>query len=65
MINGAPATTTFGIHEGLPGSWRRAIDTAEDSPFDICEAGQEPVVSSAFCSVRGRSVVVLLRGRTP
>ena len=61
MINSAPSTLTFGIHEGAAGDWRRAVDTALDSPCDIFEPGKESVVSAPFYSVRGRSVVVLLR----
>ncbi len=63
MVNASPAALAFGIHEGLVGSWRRVIDTAEPSPRDILEPGQEVVVPSPHYQVQGRSVVVLLRKR--
>ncbi len=64
MVNASPATVTFGIHEGVVGSWRRAIDTAQPSPLDILEPGQEITVASPYYQVQGRSVVVLLRKRS-
>jgi len=40
--------------------WYKVIDTAESSPRDIVEPGQEAMVSGNVCLVQGRSVVVLI-----
>jgi isoamylase len=63
MINAGPSDARFGIHEGPVGGWRRAIDTAQAVPFDICEPGSESPVPAAYYLVKARSVVVLLRRR--
>jgi isoamylase len=39
--------------------WRRCIDTALDSPDDICPWESAPVVRQATYEVQPRSVVVL------
>jgi glycogen operon protein len=41
-------------------SWRRWINTALDSPDDICEWNQETPVPESTCRVGARSVVVLI-----
>lgn len=40
--------------------WYKVVDTAEPSPMDIVESGQEAMVSGNVCLVKGRSVVVLI-----
>jgi glycogen operon protein len=61
MINGCSEPLTFRIQEGLPGVWRRVIDTARESPCDIAEPGAEAVVPGMEYEVQPRSVVVLVR----
>ena len=41
-------------------TWRRAIDTALDSPLDIADPGTEQLVAGGTYLVQGRSVVVLV-----
>ncbi len=43
--------------------WLRAIDTARDSPEDIAEPGQEPLVRHNPLTVGARSVVILIAPR--
>ena len=64
MINAGPSDLNFGIHEQAVGRWRRAIDTALESPQDLLAPGQEVVVPSAYYKVQARSVVVLLDGQS-
>jgi isoamylase len=40
--------------------WHRAVDTALDSPDDICEPGKEQQVTDAAYRAQGRSVVVMI-----
>jgi len=40
--------------------WYKVVDTAESSPMDIVEPGQEIMVSDHACLVKGYSVVVLI-----
>jgi isoamylase len=40
-------------------AWRRCIDTALDSPDDICPWGTAPVVTQATYVAQPRSVVLL------
>lgn len=61
MINGSTERCPFGIHEGVPGEWKRVVDTAQPSPDDILEPERLSVVSSKTYDVTGRSVVVLIR----
>jgi isoamylase len=42
------------------GAWSLAIDTFAASPQDIAEPGQEPRLTGRSCTVRGRSIVVLV-----
>ncbi len=45
----------------VPGrSWYKAIDTGADSPGDIAARGEETPLSGSVCTVRNRSVVVLI-----
>jgi glycogen operon protein len=62
MINGYTESLTFRIQEDPTGGWRRAIDTAWESPCDIAEPGAEVVVSGMEYEVQPRSIVVLVRG---
>jgi isoamylase len=41
--------------------WWRVVDTARPSPEDIVQPGTEPILETASCTVRARSVVVLRR----
>ena len=61
MINSYSEPLTFHIQEGTAGAWRRAIDTARESPSDIAEPGAEEVVPGMEYEVQSRSVVVLIR----
>ena len=65
MINSAPGDIRFGIHEGLPGDWRCAIDTAQPSPKDIAEPDRASSVQESSFLVQGRSLAVLVRARLP
>ncbi len=40
--------------------WLRAVDTAETTPHDIAGPGEEPEFAGTSCTVRGRSIVVLV-----
>jgi glycogen operon protein len=62
MINTHWEDQRFEIHEFDRRGWKRVVDTSQSSPEDIVEAGDEPEVASNWYLVRGRSVVVLLRG---
>ncbi|HQU44267.1 MAG TPA: alpha-amylase family glycosyl hydrolase, partial [Pirellulales bacterium] len=62
MINASDGDVSFQLHEGQPGDWRRAIDTALDSPEDIHEEPHAtPALRASTYNVQARSVVVLLR----
>ncbi len=61
MINAYWEPLAFRIQEGLPGEWKRSIDTARVSPLDIADPGHESPVTSANYEVAARSVVVLIR----
>jgi glycogen operon protein len=60
MVNAWSQDLRFAIQEGTPGSWRRVVDTALDSPDDMREPEQEMPVSGLEYVVGARSVVVLL-----
>jgi glycogen operon protein len=62
MINAYHEPLDFEIQESPSGGWRRAIDTGLDSPLDIADPGEEPLVASLRYRVIPRSVVVLLGG---
>ena len=64
MINSSSEALRFGIHEGTPGQWRRAIDTSCPSPDDVVDPGREQTVESNFYQVQPRSVVALIRPLT-
>jgi glycogen operon protein len=62
MINAGADDLDFAIQEDAPGGWRRAIDTALETPDDIVEAGFAMEEVRGRYRVRGRSVVVLAQG---
>lgn len=51
---------SFGIPEVQGRRWYHAIDTSQQSPDDIAEAGKERPVQSDRITVNGRSIVVLI-----
>ena len=61
MINAWWNDLQFGIHEGQPGQWRRAVDTSLSSPDDIVQDENATSVPSPYYRVAARSVVVLVR----
>ncbi len=50
----------FELPELQDREWYKVIDTAEPSPMDIVESGEETMVSDNLCLVKGRSIVVLI-----
>jgi isoamylase len=60
MINAYHEPLDFEIQESPSGSWRRAIDTGLESPLDIAEPGEEPLLASLRYRVLPHSVVVLM-----
>ena len=48
------------VTEGPDRQWRRCVDTALDSPHDICELTQAPALREATYLVQPRSTVILL-----
>lgn len=61
MINAYWEDLTFTMQEGAVGQWRRVIDTALESPLDVCEEGGEVRVTSQAYVVKARSIAVLVR----
>ncbi len=59
MINGDEKEAEFGIHEGVPGQWRRVIDTSAVEAI-VSEDAAESIRSTKY-RVNPRSVVVLIR----
>jgi glycogen operon protein len=62
MLNMEPEDLDFDLPPLASRHWRRAVDTAQESPADIADPGSEPVVAGNLLRVSGRSVVVLLSG---
>lgn len=62
MINGGWREQKFTLQQPLAG-WQRVIDTGRDSPGDILEPADAPPLASKELSLKGRSLVVLLRPR--
>jgi glycogen operon protein len=62
MINAGWREQKFTLQQPLPG-WRRVIDTARDSPGDILEPADARPLASPTLSLKGRSIVVLVRPR--
>lgn len=61
MINAYWENLDFTVQEGLPGEWKRVVDTSLASPFDFAAHGMEPRLTSAHYTLKPRSVVILLR----
>jgi isoamylase len=61
MINAFTEPLVFTIIDGSYKPWYRVIDTAQNSPYDICEPGQEQQVFGAHYTVGPRSIVVLVQ----
>jgi glycogen operon protein len=61
IINAYWEDLTFQIQEGAAGDWVRVVDTAQPSPLDLADVGNEEPVASDDYRVKARSVVVLLR----
>ena len=62
MINGWREPLKFAIQDGLPGAWKRVIDTGLASPDDIVERAAAPVVAELEYELAPRSIAVLMRG---
>ena len=60
MINMGPEDVTFEVQAGPAERWLRVIDTARESPDDICDAGHEVPLRSPLQFVEKRSAVVLV-----
>jgi glycogen operon protein len=63
MINMAPEDMTFEVQEGTARRWSRVIDTARESPNDICEPGHEVPLRSLTQVIAQRSIIVLVAAR--
>jgi isoamylase len=63
MINGHWDDQAFTIADGNASDWRRVVDTAQPSPDDIIEPGNQPTLETPHYTVRARSVVVLRRAQ--
>lgn len=61
MINADPREETFAIQTRIEGEWFRVVDTSLPSPADFLEPGWEEPVKKREYTVRGRSVVILIR----
>jgi pullulanase/glycogen debranching enzyme len=61
MVNAYWEPLEFGVQEGRPSGWQRAVDTGQESPDDIREPGRGRPLTSVRYTVRPRSVVVLVR----
>ena len=60
MINAYYEPLTFTVQEVRPGGWKRAIGTGLESPDDIAEPGQEPMLAAKEYRLCPRSVAVLI-----
>ncbi len=67
MLNAGAADLKFKVQEGRASEWARVVDTAQPSPQDFVFEDQAVRLRSLGCTVRARSVVVLVRerGTTP
>jgi len=63
MINAGSTSREFGVHEGEPGQWRRAVDTSRPTPDDLVPPSPETAVNAPRYTVAARSLVVLVRAR--
>jgi isoamylase len=60
MLNMHSGTLDFEVPSLTDQRWFKAIDTAESTPHDIVDPGNETEFGGNICSVQGRSVVVLI-----
>ncbi|BAY50086.1 glycogen debranching enzyme GlgX (plasmid) [Scytonema sp. HK-05] len=60
MLNMYWDTLKFEIPSIAVRKWYKVVDTAQPSPMDILEPGQETLISEDGCFVQGRSIVVLI-----
>ena len=61
MLNMYWEKLDFEIPPPLAGRrWFKVLDTAQPSPHDIVDPGNEVGVSGSVCPVQGRSIVVLV-----
>jgi len=60
MLNMEWEDLDFDIPSLRDRKWYKVVDTAQSSPHDIAESGEEPVVSGNVCNVKNRSIVVLI-----
>jgi glycogen operon protein len=60
MLNMHWDSLEFELPEVAGRQWFKAVDTAQSSPHDIADSGDETEVSKATVTVQGRSVVVLV-----
>lgn len=65
MVNGDDRPRVFANQKFTADHWLRVVDTAQTSPDDIREPGNEIPVPTASYSVGARSVVVFMRRRSP
>jgi glycogen operon protein len=63
MINAYWQQLAFKIQEGTPGQWARVVDTSLSSPNDVLDVAA-PIESASYV-VNERSVVVLVRAKSP
>ena len=61
MLNAYWEPLKFTIQEGAPAEWKRIVDTYQVSPDDFVDLAAAPALSPLSCTVRPRSVVVLVR----
>ena len=64
LINASHDPVTFRVQRGLPGTWRKVVDTAAESPHDISADGIRGDPVSETVGLAPRSVVVLSQGQT-
>ena len=61
MINSFTEPLVFTVVDGSYKPWYRVIDTAQNTPHDICEPGQEQQMFGVHYTVGPRSIVVLVQ----
>jgi len=59
MLNMAPVAADFELPDCAPCQWHTAIDTARESPDDICSPAAQPLCAEGHCRVEAHSVMVL------
>jgi glycogen operon protein len=61
LINASPRDRTFFLQEGKAEAWRRVVDTSLPNPEDFLPSGREAIMKEKSYTVKGRSVVILIR----